>query len=660
MTSFPHWPTEQTGTTVTLESYENYSSGASNLLATTAQITTSSRTSSTSSSASSSFSPNHNNNHNVTSVLLDSENEVQFPAEDDLDEEEEEHSDHGGQSAAHRPNGQAHNTKVQIYHQKSTTATGSTVPLSESQLCASSIVSTVNVTQNIKSEKKSDGVTEITINRVYETAVKNSTCIVNSSKVVGTRYEAVGTEAATSSQVQELFDDRLSEHEEYEEFAAADGDSTDGTHTSHSSRASIRPSIIQYEQFERVQDAELEKFATHQAFRSVSTPQVAHEVLHSEPLETQYQTTSMLQPEVLAERVTSSLVGSVAQSAVSEQVSQQSVLLTSSVSQSKSSSVQQSFASTTSSLASRASSRSASTSEELHSFVTSSVTAVSSVSSQSVASPLMTSHLASIPTSSAVSSRTVSLSQSDDRVQLDEISINFAEGRYSNRSTGVEHSLEESIQEGLLDFKIEPESGPEILLSQCVQPDGLIRLPQMAKATTFAELVQLGLVTAHNCTLIDRVTENVVSLKSTLPREAFTEPSTAEDASRQRAQSATASPAASLLRPSLLSTNEPNFPSVLTISSQEISRQTAKLSIAGPSTGAIAAEVRPICTCTSALCVPPCVACCVSVSCPVPSLRLSQSPLPVLEHCPPLTTLHWLCPMVALTLLTDRTNVYSV
>lgn len=73
------------------------------------------------------------------------------------------------------------NTKVKVYQQRSTVASGANVPLTESHICASSIVSTVNVTQNIQSQMK-DNVTQIVINRVYETDVKNNTFIVKSKK----------------------------------------------------------------------------------------------------------------------------------------------------------------------------------------------------------------------------------------------------------------------------------------------------------------------------------------------------------------------------------------------------------------------------------------------------------------------------------------------
>ena len=180
-----------------------------NLLATNSRFSSSSSSSTTSTTTSCSSlanKPTFDNNNDYDNNSDNSKSDNNFPS--------------------HSINESVGNTKVQIYHQKSTTASGSTVPLSQSHLCASSIISTVNVTQNIKSEKK-DNFTEITINRVYETAVKNSTCIVKSSKVIGTFYSGTGELSShpPNDDIHELFDDRLSEHEEYEE----DSDVTDAS-----------------------------------------------------------------------------------------------------------------------------------------------------------------------------------------------------------------------------------------------------------------------------------------------------------------------------------------------------------------------------------------------------------------------------------------------
>src|SRR5699024_7952542 len=74
-----------------------------------------------------------------------------------------------------------------------------------------------NVTQNIKSQKKDNG-TEITINSIYETDVKNSTLVVKNNKA-----ELLALKNTDSSDHRYgILEDRLSEHEEYEESIPSD------------------------------------------------------------------------------------------------------------------------------------------------------------------------------------------------------------------------------------------------------------------------------------------------------------------------------------------------------------------------------------------------------------------------------------------------------
>ena len=316
---------------------------------------------------------------------------------------------------------------------------------------------------------------------------------------------------------------------------------------------------------------------------SIAMPQAT--TLHSQPfVSEQYQTAVVFQPEVISkESANRTSIGKVVtQTAISEQVTQRSLLL-SSVSESNSESIQ-SLA--TSAVASSfvTSSFTSSITSFVTSYVTSSVSSVTSHASQAICEPV-TSLVSSIsyPAVSSYPSSTISLSQTEDKIhkQKGAISINFVEDVYANFATGEVHSIVESIKMDLLDFKIES-GGQEILLSECVQQDDLIRLPHTEQALTFSELVQSGLVTTQNCTLLDKVAHREVPLKSTLPREAFTSGPSATEDHLHRAQSN--EPSISLLRPSVLSANEPIFPSVLTISSEEVvhevvhEREHAKLS----------------------------------------------------------------------------------
>src|SRR5699024_9377646 len=155
------------------------------------------------------------------------------------------------------------------------------------------------------------------------------------------------------------------------------------------------------------------------------------------------------------------------------------------------------------------------------SYVTSSVSSVTShLAPQSICEPI-TSLVSSIPYPAVSPGDRSSSFQASDRSfkHQDAISINFAKDVYTNLSTGEVHSIAQSIKMDLVDFKIESE-GQEILLSKCVQPDGLFRLPHAEQALSFSELVKSGLVTVQNCTMIDKSKEvhRVVPLQSKLPR----------------------------------------------------------------------------------------------------------------------------------------------
>ncbi|KAH7645757.1 microtubule-actin cross-linking factor 1-like protein [Dermatophagoides farinae] len=71
---------------------------------------------------------------------------------------------------------------LQKYHHKITTATVSNVPLSDLHECKSLNISTLNLTQDIQSKETDDNITEITVNRIYETDVQNKTFILKKSQ----------------------------------------------------------------------------------------------------------------------------------------------------------------------------------------------------------------------------------------------------------------------------------------------------------------------------------------------------------------------------------------------------------------------------------------------------------------------------------------------
>lgn len=80
-------------------------------------------------------------------------------------------------------NNQCHPSTLQKYHQKITTATVSNVPINELHECKSLSISTLNLTQDIQSkETEDDNVSEIIVNRVYETDVQNKTFILKKSR----------------------------------------------------------------------------------------------------------------------------------------------------------------------------------------------------------------------------------------------------------------------------------------------------------------------------------------------------------------------------------------------------------------------------------------------------------------------------------------------
>ena len=666
------------------------------------EVATTSRTSSTSSSSPSTASPSHsssalndNANHKPASHdnghegddNVDAYEAATSSTSDSDDSDDDHHSedsqrlsrgDHGHQHH-HRQNGHTSasaNTKVQIYHQKSTVATGSKVPLDDSTFSANAIVSTVNVTQNIKSAKVAEGVTEITINRVYETAVKNSTCIVKSSKVItGTKYSAIGMESSgdgsfvsssssssTSSinsssraaqqqqQAEEYFEDRLSEHEEYEERQESDDIVLEEEHqlsehsyvpagkhnsTATAVRKDSEPRMAQlYEQFE----AEVENLQREQSFieqqeaavsrlepvksggNSVISTTATTTVLHSQPVTSEHygQTEDLLleqeqgEEEVLSSSeqrsysqfstVTSEMklplqFSEVVDSerVISSSEEQRAELLSSTTSKKSSSSFSGMQSADGYKLSSQTlvtssfSSSSVSSSSYVSSYVTSSslsTTSVSTSQSQSQQHPL----LSSIPLLSqsppqyhlpaTAAAATVSVIQTDDRVAKDSISINFDLDRFTNLRTGEEQSIGESIHQGLLDFKVLQADGSELLLSECVQEDGLIVLPsslqevddEPEKAMSFSELITAGLLTAANCTLKFAGRE--------LPFENRAE--AAESRRRSSSSSASESPEKPSLSSSSTLVEQPNFPSVLTISSEAVSRETAKvLSLVG-------------------------------------------------------------------------------
>lgn len=484
------------------------------------------------------------------------------------------------------------------------------MPLNDSTFSANSIVSTVNVTQNIKSAKVAEGVTEITINRVYETAVKNSTCIVKSSKVIGTKYSPVALESSSSSsQAQEYFEDRLSEHEEFEEGETDDiiDDHSDVTDRSVHSAPRFAQPMPQYEQFETVESLEREQFTEQKASSHiVSRPRtMTTRVLQSQPVVSEYYgQTETFQPEMVSELY--SQLSTVSQSVTSDPISSRfgPLSMSSALSgedkgellntQSFSSGQWQGSVSSSSSTIVSSSYSSSVSSFVTSTYVTSSVASVSTVSSQST----FPAPLTSIPSlqkqqhlPTAVSSpQTVSVIQTDDRVAKDSISINFTEDCYTNLRTQEAYSIGESIQQGLLDFKVQQSDGSEILLSECVQEDGLICLPSLSEAVTFRDLVTAGLLTAANCTL--KFAGRDVPLERSLPCEAFLQSEETPQLERSQSEwSASSSPH----RASSISSSshvEPNFPSVLTISSEEVSRETAQLSLIGNFAGAIATEVR--------------------------------------------------------------------
>ena len=95
---------------------------------------------------------------------------------------------------------------------------------------------------------------------------------------------------------------------------------------------------------------------------------------------------------------------------------------------------------------------------------------------------------------------------------------------------------------------------------------------------SFAELIDAGLVNVQNCTLIDKVTDRVVAIKD------ISQTSASEDALTSARRASVASLKSDRTNDStlptsatILTSNEPNFPSVLTITNQEYSHDRAKL-----------------------------------------------------------------------------------
>lgn len=323
------------------------------------------------------------------------------------------------------PTGHSVNTKVQVYQQKSTIASSSNVPLTESHICASSIVSTVNVTQNIKSQKK-DNVTQITINRVYETDVKNNTFIVKSSQaqILPKQY---------ASDIQSSVDRGFTDEDDVD--------------------YGVDQEVISYQSPEL---CDIQNVSVANPPYYTHSDSVSSQSVQSEPSHIVYNREN----EVLRfEDEFCDLSNSSNQSVVSP-----------------------------------------------------------FPGDLTCSTPLIPSKVEHGQVIKAIAQTPLSYPLPDDNYAGSKVlngfpnfKLNLEEGTYQNIQTGQVLPISDSIQQNLLDFQIKT-NDQDILLSDYIDEDNRIRLPNVSQALTLSQLLDSGLVDSNSCLVIDKQLDRQIML----------------------------------------------------------------------------------------------------------------------------------------------------